>query len=288
MTIRAHHCFAGRTLGIATMHGKECVIGPALMARLPLAGAAVIPDLDTDVFGTFSGDVPRPSDPLTTCTAKARQGIARGGFDLVIASEGSVVPYPPAPLIACDEEWLVLVDARGGRVFHHRHVSLRVMHSGAACETVAQAMEQAGRMGFPDHGMIIKPRAPWQTGDPIAKGIRALDHLARIASDMLDRHGGLWIENDLRAMHNPTRMEVIRETAEAFAAELACQCPQCGAAWFRVAAHETGLPCRDCGAATASVTRVRRDCWSCSHQAFEARPDGRTGEDPQFCPDCNP
>ena len=41
----SRHClerFAGRTLGVATIHGKEHVIGPALMKALPITGFEAI------------------------------------------------------------------------------------------------------------------------------------------------------------------------------------------------------------------------------------------------------
>ena len=47
---------SGRRAVLATMHGKEEVIVPAL-APLGLA-LSVCPGLDTDRFGTFSGEVP--------------------------------------------------------------------------------------------------------------------------------------------------------------------------------------------------------------------------------------
>ena len=44
--------------------------------------------------------------------------------------------------------------------------------------------------------------------------------------------GACWVETDMRAMMNPTRMRVIGEAAERFAAELARGCPVCGAFTF--------------------------------------------------------
>lgn len=283
-----HKRFAGRTLGIATMHGKERAIGPAMLAQLPVASVVAIRGLDTDQFGAFSGEVRRLADPLSTGTAKARHGIEQSGLDLVMASEGSIVPYPVAPLVPCDEEWLVLIDVRDGRVFHHRHRSLRAMHHGDRCETMEQVVAFAGRAGFPGHALIVKPREQWQADDPLEKGICTHGHLEQAATRMLKQFGALWIEHDLRAMHHPTRMDVIREAAERFAVELTRLCPRCGECWFRMAGSEGGLPCRDCGTPTAGVRRIRRDCWSCHHQSFEPRTDGRTSEDPQFCPNCNP
>ncbi|MBK6343747.1 MAG: hypothetical protein IPF41_14485 [Flavobacteriales bacterium] len=119
--------FANRSIGVATQHGKERVIGPALMNAIPLAGVQVIPDVDTDRFGAFSGEVERALDPFAACIAKAKHGAEVSGMDLVIASEGSFGPYPLAPFISCDEELLVLYGARGDKVFFKRHVSLETV-----------------------------------------------------------------------------------------------------------------------------------------------------------------
>lgn len=52
------HPFQGRDWVIATRHGKEAVLAPILENALGLR-ITVPPDLDTDVLGTFSGEVPR-------------------------------------------------------------------------------------------------------------------------------------------------------------------------------------------------------------------------------------
>ena len=56
--------FAGRKLGVATIHGKEQVIGPLLEQALSLSGCSAIAGADTDRFGAFSGEVQRTLDPL--------------------------------------------------------------------------------------------------------------------------------------------------------------------------------------------------------------------------------
>ncbi|MBK7941995.1 MAG: hypothetical protein IPJ87_08980 [Flavobacteriales bacterium] len=220
--------FAGRELAVANMHGKEAAIGTALLKRLPFSGVIAVPDLDTDRFGAFSGEVERGTDPRTAALHKAMHGAERSGADLVIASEGSFVPYPPAPFITCAEEWLVLLDARDGTSWTHRHVTLESMAGGQACTTVDEVLAFASRMGFPEHALVLKPREHWRSGDTVVKGITDRRALQGEVDRLLAAHGGLWVESDLRAMMNPTRMAAIRTTAERFARELGTCCPQCG------------------------------------------------------------
>ncbi|WKZ67058.1 MAG: hypothetical protein QY325_03810 [Flavobacteriales bacterium] len=280
--------FAGRTLGVATMHGKEQVIGPALMRVLPIDGAVAIPDVDTDRFGAFSGEVARDLDPVEACIAKARHGAEASGMDLVVASEGSFGPYPPAPFMPCDEEFLVLYDARDGMVFTHRHVSLETVFGGEEVRDEAGAMAFAQRFRFPEHALVARPREHWRPGDPVHKGITDPHRLRALVSTLVEAHGSCWLETDMRAMMNPTRMRVIGETAERFADELSRCCPVCGACWFRITGTRSGLPCALCGWPTESVRSMERGCWACGHVQFEGRPDGRVEEDPQHCAHCNP
>lgn len=280
--------FAGRVLAMATMHGKEKVIGPSLVQALGLVGFEVIPDLDTDRFGSFSGEVERTMDPLAACIAKAKYGAELSGVDLIIASEGSFGPYPPAPFVPCDEEHLVLLDRRTNELFTHRHVSLRTIFGGGSFRTVAAVHEFAGRMQFPSHALVVRPTERWKVGQPVHKGIVSPSVLDRTVKELIDGYGEVWVETDMRAMVNPTRMEVIKEAAQGFANELSATCPACGTFWFRITGVRTGLPCSLCGSPTESIVAFERSCRDCVHKTFEPRPDGRTSEEPTHCGRCNP
>ena len=279
--------FAGRTLVVATMHGKERVIGPALAERLPLAGWRVVQGLDTDRFGTFSGEVRRERSPRDSAEAKARAALELG-HDLVVASEGSFGPHPVVPFVSCDEEWLVLVDAVHGAVHEQRLLALETAHAGRACASLEELAAFVEGAPFPAHALVLRPREVLASGDELHKGITDRAELERRARELLHRHGGLWVEVDLRAHHNPTRMAVIERTARALAAELATPCPRCAEPWFRVVEHVPGLPCSDCGTPTESTRALRRACASCAHSTLEPRADGRTREAPMHCPECNP
>lgn len=280
--------FAGRTLGVATLHGKERVIGPALMQALPLSGFTAIDGVDTDRFGAFSGEVQRTADPLTTARLKAQHGAEVSGLDLVIASEGSFGPYPPAPFVPCDEEFLLLFDARDGSFFEHRHVSLTTVFGGELCTTLGMVCEFAERMRFPEHQLVIRRKESWEPGDPQVKGVADRERLLEVAGKLIDERGSCWVETDMRAMANPTRMAVIAETAERFANELVTTCPACGTCWFRITDALPGLPCGLCAWPTQSTRAHRRTCRACAHSMEVPRTDGKAYEDPGHCDRCNP
>ncbi|MEZ5786523.1 MAG: hypothetical protein R3D62_08665 [Xanthobacteraceae bacterium] len=60
---------------LATMHGKEVAIAPALRERLGLI-VEVAEGIDTDRLGTFTGEIPRAGTIEEAAIAKARLGMA--------------------------------------------------------------------------------------------------------------------------------------------------------------------------------------------------------------------
>ena len=103
------HPYKGARAVLATMHGKSEVIGPALEARLGME-IVVPPIIDTDTFGTFTGEIPRAGSMYDAALAKARLGMRLTGINVGIASEGSFGPHPAIPFIAAARELLVLID----------------------------------------------------------------------------------------------------------------------------------------------------------------------------------
>ena len=85
--------FDGRRLVVATMHQKEKVIAPILNATLGVT-CFVSHELNTDQFGTFSGEIARTLSPLNAARAKCDLAHQHTGCDLVLATEGSFGPHP--------------------------------------------------------------------------------------------------------------------------------------------------------------------------------------------------
>jgi len=65
--------FKGRKVVIATKHHKEQVMTPLLEKELGLE-CGLVENLDTDLFGTFTGEVERLNDPLETARQKMSAG----------------------------------------------------------------------------------------------------------------------------------------------------------------------------------------------------------------------
>ena len=66
--------FAGRKLIIATKHKKEQVIAPVLSKALHVE-CVNDPTLDTDMLGTFTGEIERIDDVLLTARNKCRMAM---------------------------------------------------------------------------------------------------------------------------------------------------------------------------------------------------------------------
>ena len=83
--------YQGQTVAFLTQHGKESLVRPVLE---PALGCTVqrAEGYDTDLLGTFSGEVKRIEGQLQTARTKARIGMQLLGTPLGMASEGAVVP----------------------------------------------------------------------------------------------------------------------------------------------------------------------------------------------------
>ena len=83
--------YRGYEVAVGTRHGKERQLAPAFVEVLG-ASLVVPPDLDTDQFGTFTGEVARVASATDTARAKARLGMRTLGLRHGLASEASYQP----------------------------------------------------------------------------------------------------------------------------------------------------------------------------------------------------
>jgi hypothetical protein len=146
------------------------------------------------------------------------------------------------------------------------------------------------QVGFPSHAVIARPadaspgRSDWH------KDLSSTAALAEAlaACRRADSRGQVWLEADMRAHRNPTRMRSIRRVGVALARRLATPCPSCMAPGWGLLDIRPGLPCGSCGTATELTAAEIWGCVACGHQVERPRRDGRSGADPGDCPWCNP
>jgi hypothetical protein len=277
--------FEGRTLVIASMHRKEEVLKPLLEQGLGIA-VQVAEGLNTDLLGTFSGEVARLADPLTTAWKKCELALDLTGCDLALASEGSFGPHPTAFFLPANEEWLLLVDRKNKLEIHARHLSLETNFSGEEFQYIEELEAFASKVGFPSHGLILRKSKEELNG--MQKGITDPTLLRKSAVHLLETEGSGYVETDMRAMFNPSRMQVIGETAQLLLQKLNSRCPSCQVPGFSVTSAEPGLPCSLCGTPSSAALAHLLVCSHCQHQEKVSFPHGKKTEDPQYCQVCNP
>ncbi|HZI01770.1 MAG TPA: DUF6671 family protein [Flavisolibacter sp.] len=277
--------FQGRTLVVATMHGKESVIGPLLQQSLGVT-VAVAAGLNTDAFGTFSGEVERSVSPIEAARLKCDAAQALTGASLVVASEGSFGAHPVMGFVAADEEVLLLKDYQNAWEIKARVLSTATNFSGSTCTHWEEVQAFAAKVDFPAHGLIIRASAEDATN--LHKGINDWGQLEKSFTHFRNLAGSAYIETDMRAHFNPTRMGVIREATVQLLTVLMKTCPECRTPGFEVKDVIRGLPCSWCAWPTNAPRACRYHCQKCGHEATEPVPGGKEFEDPQFCDRCNP
>lgn len=279
----------GRRIALATMHGKEAAIGPPVRRRLG-ADVVVPAGLDTDAFGTFSGEVERTATMGGTALAKARAGMAAAGTPLGLASEGTYGPHPAVPLLSAGLELMVFVDDGRGLVLFESLIDPAPRYDRAVVGPDDDLSALLAAADLPRHALVVAPHAPSAPGTGVAKGLRdpaALPAAVRAAA-VASADGRAIVTTDLRAHLNPARMATLARLAEALCERLATPCPDCGAPGYGRLRAEPGLPCGHCGTPTGLARGTLFGCPACDRREIVPRADGQTTADPGHCPACNP
>jgi hypothetical protein len=277
--------FENRILVIATMHGKEQVIAPLLEKELGVR--CVLADkINTDALGTFSGEVERKSDPISTAKAKCLLAMKQTGADLAVASEGSFGAHPAIFFAKANEELVVLLDAKNSLEIVGRVLTTETNFDGKAIQNWSELKTFANDVLFPAHALIM--RVEQNDVQELVKGINTWDDLEENYNHFFNQYGKVWVETDMRAMHNPTRMQAIIQATEKLIENVKSLCPICETPGFSATSTKTGLPCSLCGSPTKSVVSVEYSCSFCDFHEHRPRTDGKTEEDPMYCDSCNP
>lgn len=281
--------FAGMVAALGTSHGKERVIGPMLAGELGVR-VDVVRDLDTDRFGTFTREVPRVGTALDAARVKARAAMeAHGRARLGLSSEGSFGPHPSVPFVPSGVELVLLVDGETGLELTGLDVTMETNFSSTTVTTLAEATSFASQVSFPSHGLIVIA-APHDTPEPalgMTKGIVDAADLDKAVEQALQLHGRAWLETDMRAHLNPTRMRSIERAAQALARAAHSLCPACARPGYVRVERVGGLPCADCGEPTNKARAEVLACAGCGKR--EERPlAGPSHATAYECPLCNP
>ena len=277
--------FNGRKLIIATKHQKEKVIIPLVEQYLGVS-VFVPTDFDSDQFGTFSGEIKRVGNALDAIRKKCHVAMNLYGYDLAIASEGSFGPHPTIFFAQADDELVVLIDKKNELEITARELSLETNFDGEKITSFSQLIDFAKKIDFPSHGLIMKYADNYNS--IIHKDITDFDRLEVIYESMSRVSSDIWVESDMRAHKNPTRMKVIEKATQKLIKKVGTLCPSCQTPGFDVAKVIKGLPCKWCKSPTESTLALQSNCIRCNHSSLEKYPNGKQYESPEYCSYCNP
>lgn len=281
--------YFGRVATLATMHGKEAAIAPIFRERLGLT-VATAPAIETDALGTFTGEIARAGTIRDAALAKAKLGMVAAGASIGIASEGSYGPHPHIPFVAGGVEMMALVDDERGLVVTERLIEHNPVYAHIVTAQIERCSDFLTRVGFPDHALIVRANDAHRDGRSVYKGVRTRTALAAAIADCASgsRDGRAFVQTDMRAHMNPTRMATLRRLAALLCDRIAAACPACSSPGYGRIGQDTGLPCRGCGLPSGLIQRQVFGCSVCAHRETRARPDGRGNADPGECQHCNP
>lgn len=283
--------FEGRVITVATKHKKEEVIAPLLQKELGLS-CILPPDFDSDVFGTFTGEVEREEGPLATLKKKAALGMQMAGTDLVIASEGSFGPHPSLFFVPAADEMLIFIDRKNDLEIIAREVSTVTNFGSAEVATEEDLLKFAEQSLFPSHALILSNPIE-NSANPIEKpfffkGITSHEELIDKYRNLSKIAKTVHVQTDMRALYNPTRMKTIENVCHKLIRNIASQCPSCVTPGYSVTDVLDGLPCSLCGRPTKSTLAHQYVCRRCGYKELSYYPNVKQKEDPIFCDYCNP
>jgi len=279
------HPFSGESVFFATKHSKEKVLAP-LLEKLGLK--CILADVDTDMFGTFSGEVERVGGVRETLRRKTLAAAnANPAARFLLASEGSFGPHPVIGFLQSDHEALLFVDKKLNTEIYVEEISTTTNHAEIEFGPSDDLHEFLKRVGFPEHAIIVKPKG--KKPSPI-KNLQTLHSVGQAIIDafLISPEPKIILSTDMRANFNPTRMKAIEKVGLKLIETLNSFCPECKTPGFSISKGVTGLPCEECGVPSRISKDVVWSCVKCTYAEQKARPDGVVAIPASNCEFCNP
>ena len=282
---RGNSFYSGETVYFVTKHGKEGIVAP-LFSELGISCCRI--DVDTDCFGTFSGEVERTGSVRETLRRKIEAGAtALPECRLFLASEGSFGPDPYVGFLRTDLESLLLWDRKLNSEIYAEYLCRSPMHDEVMICADSEIRSFLEKISFPEHAIIVRPSDSYAL---VFKGlltegeVRSAVEKCAAASP----RGEVLIATDLRANFNKTRRAAIAKAAESLIQKLCSLCPACTVPGFWISRGIPGLPCEWCGEPSSAPIAVLFSCVICDYTEERPRPDGRTTLQAAECGYCNP
>jgi hypothetical protein len=281
--------YSGMRAVLATMHAKERVIGPVLRDGVGLI-VEVPEKFDTDRFGTFSREIERKGSQLDAARAKIEAAFdCTPSATIALASEGSFGPDPHFHMLPFGREIVLLKDRDSGLELVGFDAGSDTNFDHVEVSDASKADAFAKRIGFPEHGLIVMGGVDGKPSPATAlvKNIQTRQELGRAVEQMVQLCGSAFLEADMRAHRNPTRMRAIGRAAADLVRRMHSRCPDCNYPGFDVTGRIPGLPCGWCDLPTRVVRYEVLSCARCGREEQRKATERETA-DPGECANCNP
>ncbi|MBV1709256.1 MAG: hypothetical protein CVU94_06725 [Firmicutes bacterium HGW-Firmicutes-19] len=277
--------FENRTIVLLSKHGKEKAIQPIMESETG-CNFIVENQFDTDTLGTFTREITREKSQLETAREKIKICMDWANSEISIASEGSFGPHPMFP-IPWNVEIILLYDKRENYEIFGIYKGPETNFDHIITCDWDEAVKFAQKVGFPEHFLILRPSN--DRGKPVIKDIDTIEKFEKAFKKCKTRSltRNVFIETDMRAHANPTRMKNIELATKDLVKKLNNFCPKCGFYGFVVSDVLKGLPCGLCGLPSDLTKKYIYSCHKCSHKEEEVHPHGEVAS-PQYCHNCNP
>jgi len=242
---------------------------------------------DTDQFGTFTREISRPGSQLEVARLKAVKGMELAGVDIGIASEGSFGPHPLIPFVPWNFEIVLLLDQKEKLEICGQSATFETNYAQESIATWQEAEYFARKAGFEKHWLVLRPDN--ERHPSLVKGINTWESLKEAVGWGIANSstGKVFLETDMRAHANPTRMRNIQKAAKDLANKIKKHCPRCGTPGFSVTSVIRGLPCELCSQPTEEIKARVFACGRCGFAKDQRIPRSKRAPAGQ-CPYCNP
>lgn len=278
------HPYENIKISLLTKHKKEKAIAPKF---LKMFDAEIIhtDTFDTDELGTFTRDKARYGNQLDAARRKARIGMEITSLKYGIASEGSFNSDPFIGLLPWNHEIIIFIDDVLGIEIIGSSKSAAIS-SQSKIRNWKELAKFARLNKFPTHHLILRPD---DENHPVfQKGIsnRLMLEEAFNQAMKLSKTKKVYVEHDLRANANPTRMKNIANATADLILKLKSLCPNCHTPGFQITKVKSGLPCAICEMETRETFEKIFTCNTCDYEKSEFVKKEKA--DPAKCDFCNP
>jgi hypothetical protein len=285
--LKAASPYFGCCIILPTKHQKSNAIAPVFDEALQAGILEYV--VDTDLLGTFSGEIDRKGTALECAQKKCEWGLQNREAQYALGSEGSFGPHPWIPFIAANREILYFIDKVRGFHLHVTDVFGETNYQMTEVASYEELLSFADKALFPSHALILRSCVRDKKG-AIFKGVQTKSDLESAFREALkaSHEKKVYVETDMRANLNPTRMKNIEKLGANLVNRLLSLCPGCATPGWGKVDRETGLPCEWCDRLTDGVKTEFFGCPKCSHKEKMLPSHGQVKADPGRCGYCNP